>query len=175
MIRRREGRASGRAFELRFETRGVYYPPCRYLLSREVSEGGTAALGRIFLGPVHSPFTAPLDYWTMTDYEREWRRAGERLVGGDRRIALFPTSYRGPGAVNHSVWLAERDGELVRFQSVIVAARRFEAYLQATWTTEVDRRWQALFGSPRGPWVVAVPDIRDFLSHGPSGGINVPA
>ena len=174
MICRRDGRPSGRTFELRFETGAIYHPGLEFPLYRMVIEPSTSAVGRIFLGPVHAPFEADLGCWATTDYEAEWRRAASRLVDGPG-AALFTTSYRGPAARNHAAWLAERQGDVVRFQFIVVAARRLEAYLAPTAAMDLDHRWQAVFGAPTSPWGVGVADVRDFLAHGPSVGSYVPA
>jgi len=45
-------------------------------------EGWDAVWGEIRLGEFRERFRAPLDPWTPADYERQWRAAAERLLGG---------------------------------------------------------------------------------------------
>ena len=172
MIRRREGRASGRIFELRFETGSMYHPRFRMLFSDEIVGGWSYAVGRIFLGPVHAPFEASLEYWEPADYERQWRAAAERVADGAPG-ALFLTSYRGPGASNHSAWRAQRDGNQVEFGFGIVSAKHLDAYMHTA--PAHSRRWPTFPASPRPRWAVSVWDIREFLAFGPTSGSHVPA
>jgi hypothetical protein len=173
MIRRREGRASGRTFELRFETGRMYYPAFRDLLSHEIIGGWSFAVGRVFLGPVHAPFDASLDHWQPLDYERQWRAAASRVVDGPG-AALFPTSYRGPGASHHAVWWAQRDGDRVGFRLDDVSGKRLEAYLHTAEAIRMPNRWPMLPARSEAQWTVSVSDIREFLVHGPMSGSHVP-
>jgi hypothetical protein len=53
-------------------------------------------------------FVVDLRYWTVSDYERQWKAGVARLLHGAPRSALM-TAYRGPGEAIHLIWALWRD------------------------------------------------------------------
>jgi hypothetical protein len=87
----------------------VFTPPA---LSEE---GLLEAGGELRLGDQRIGFVVDLGYWTVGDYERQWREGTARLLHGAQRSALM-TGYRGPGEATHLIWALWREGGFVYAQ-----------------------------------------------------------
>jgi hypothetical protein len=82
-------------------------------------EGWHHAMGAIELGDESDTFAADLHYWSMVEYEAQWREGVARLAAGQASSALV-TSYRGPRANLHSMWPMWRIGQTVYIQERLV-------------------------------------------------------
>lgn len=87
--------------------------------ARVDDEGWRHAMGAIELGDESDAFAADLTFWSMAEYEAQWREGVARLAAGHASSALV-TSYRGPRANLHSMWPMWRIGQTVFFQERLV-------------------------------------------------------
>ena len=164
MLHRREGRAAGDAFELRFESE-----------RRLDWEENPYAIGRIFIGEFHEPFEAPLTWWGRWDYERHWHAQARQLLSQGR--ALFLTSYRGPHASAHVGWPAWRQADLVIVQHHLILVARLARPFNAARPHEAVGAREAVSedGAPVSQWTVALDAVQAFVGRGLLGDIYVPA
>ncbi|MDQ3748253.1 MAG: hypothetical protein M3367_04430 [Acidobacteriota bacterium] len=80
-----------------------------------------AIRGRITLGDFSEEFVAPLVFWTLDDYRKQWRDAAERIVNGEAR-SCFAASMReslDDGAI--FLWTAYKLADTVYFQAQVFA------------------------------------------------------
>ena len=82
-------------------------------------EGWDALWGEIRLGDHLEGFRAPLDPWTAADYERHWREAAARLVGG-QPAAFWTVPWQ-------SWWVVWPEGGEAVVHEELLLADRIEA------------------------------------------------
>lgn len=102
----------------------------RFFTPEVVDEGGWQhAGGELVVGDARMCFLVDLSYWSMRDYQHQWRDGIARLVQGAPSTALM-SAYRGPGDSAHNMWALWRDNGhvYVQEQSVLQAdlAERFD-------------------------------------------------
>jgi hypothetical protein len=95
---------------------------------RVVTPAVTSAHGWLHAGGVlrvaaaSLPFIVDLSVWRISDYERQWRVAIDRMARGAPTTALV-TGYAGRDTRPHSMWALWRDGDFVYVQPHIVVPR----------------------------------------------------
>ncbi|HEY9228617.1 MAG TPA: hypothetical protein VIP11_18325 [Gemmatimonadaceae bacterium] len=118
------------------------------------------------LGTESDSFAADLRFWTMRDYEKQWREGVARLATGVVSSALI-TSYAGPGDAIHSMRPMWRVGQTVYLQDRLVVGRdiappnvaeQFYDLIGARSTHSDD-------GTPISEWSVSFADVLAFLGH----------
>jgi len=72
------------------------------------AEGWQHAGGELIVGTARLCFLVDLTFWSMGDYQRQWRDGIARLVQGAPSTALM-SAYRGPGESAHTMWAVWRD------------------------------------------------------------------
>jgi hypothetical protein len=86
-------------------------------------------LGEIQIGNFRETFTIPVDYWTMQDYEKQWRAGIERIKMYDQSCLIFemedPT--KAPLA---NTWVLYKDGDVVHIQNHLLFGKRFSTMLK---------------------------------------------
>ena len=82
-------------------------------------EGWQHAIGGLELGPDADSFAADLRFWSIQEYEAQWREGIARLAAGTDSSALI-TSYAGPEASVHFMWPMWRVGSDVVFHEHLV-------------------------------------------------------
>lgn len=91
-----------------------------FVSAKRVDEQGWPhAEGELTVGGHAARFRADLRAWSMRDYERQWRDAVARLLGGETTSALL-VSYRGPDADYHTAWAMWREGTTVHLQERVI-------------------------------------------------------
>ncbi len=78
-------------------------------------EGWLQAGGELRLGTARVGFLVDLRYWTVADYERQWKAGIARLLQGSPSSALM-TAYRGSGEATHLIWALWREGGYIYAQ-----------------------------------------------------------
>jgi hypothetical protein len=81
----------------------------------QAEDGALQAGGELRLGNQRVGFVVDLRYWSVADYERQWKDGVSRLLHGAPRSALM-TAYRGPGEGTHLIWALWRDGDYIYAQ-----------------------------------------------------------
>ena len=139
-----------------------------FIGSPRIEFGELAARGRITLGEFSEEFVAPLVFWMVDDYRRQWHEAAERILNGCERSCFVAVMRESPldGAI--FLWPAYRDGEVVYIQHKLVLPElvksRFDTsnpYAQVDeWRTTSEE------GEPISEWRVSVGDMARFLHAG---------
>lgn len=83
------------------------------------ADGWVHAGGVLRVAAVSLPFIVDLSVWRISDYERQWRAAIDRVARGAPATALV-TGYAGRDSRPHSMWALWRDGDFVYVQPHIV-------------------------------------------------------
>ncbi len=86
----------------------------------QIEFGELAARGRITLGEFSEEFVAPLVFWKVDDYRRQWREAAERILNGCERSCFVAAMRESPLDGVIFLWPAYRDGEVVYIQHRLV-------------------------------------------------------
>ena len=89
-------------------------------LSAGRSRGSAERIGRIVLGTCEERFRASLEHWRASDYERHWRQALARLLGGSRSCLITNMVEPTSRVENLEWWPAWPLGDEVRFHQAVV-------------------------------------------------------
>ena len=82
-----------------------------------LNRGEKAAYGIIQIGDFQERFISSLNFWRIDDYKKHWRKALERVVGGEDRSCLI-TSLTNPKRANFITWWPiYRKGDSLYFQN----------------------------------------------------------
>jgi hypothetical protein len=102
--------------------------PCIRFFTPSVSDedGRPHAGGVLLLGGTRLCFVADLQYWSIGDYQRQWREGIARLAAGAPSTALM-TAYRGPEDRPHIMWALWRDETYVYIQEQTVLPAELDA------------------------------------------------
>jgi hypothetical protein len=133
--------------------------------ARTDEEGWRHAMGGIELGDESDGFAADLHFWSMADYEAQWREGVARLAAGHASSALV-TSYRGPGAAVHSMWPMWRIGQTVFVQERLVVDDTIteDAVAEQFYARVGDRHRHSEDGAVISEWPVPFADVLAFLA-----------
>jgi hypothetical protein len=128
------------------------------------AEGWPHAEGELTLGEYAERFESDLRFWSVAEYEGQWRDAVLRLVGGAPSSALV-TSYRGPGAGVHFVWSLWRDGDTVHVQETPVPTESLSAPFDPAraWDYVGPRHTVTEDGATIPEWAVALAQLATFV------------
>jgi hypothetical protein len=134
------------------------------------SETGNAGrFGRITLDDFSETFVSLIGFWSPYDYEVQWRRGVERLVG-ERRNSCLITSLHDPAATEMLMWwLLYPDGDRVVVQQALL----FFANLDRTFSTNdpfssiPPRRQITEEGEAISEWSLDFASFREFLDSAP--------
>ena len=127
-------------------------------------EGWRHALGGIELGDESDAFAADLRFWSVADYQAQWREGIARLAAGQASTALV-TSYRGAGAAFHSIWPMWRVGQTVYVQERLILDETIGAtdVSEQFYSRVGDRSTQSDSGEPISEWPIPFADVLAFL------------
>jgi len=87
-----------------------------FIASPAIENGELCQRGRITLGDFSEQFISPIVFWKVADYERHWREAAQRLLGGTERSCFVTAMYASPADGVIFMWPAYRRGEDVFLQ-----------------------------------------------------------
>jgi hypothetical protein len=121
--------------------------------------------GQIILNDFSERFESPLDFWTASDYERQWVLAVARLAGGESKSALI-TAMHPPDSANFLMWwLMFRDGNRVVFRNHMLLMERLETPfdLAKLYSFIPDRTPGRDEEYPISEWSVDLEGVQSFL------------
>ena len=134
----------------------------------QIEFGELAARGRIGLGEFSEEFVAPLVFWTVDDYRRQWNEAAERILDGSGQSCFVAAMRESPldGAI--FLWLAYKDGEAVYIQHKLLLPELVKGDFDMLnlYAQVGERRTLSEEGEPISEWRVSVEDIARFLHAG---------
>ena len=127
-----------------------------------------AIRGRITLGDFSEEFVAPLVFWTVDDYRKQWREAAERILDGHDR-SCFVGSMReslSDGAV--FLWTAYRLADNVFFQHKLLLLETVKGKFQTLnpYAQVDERQTETEEGQQISEWRVLVSDVARFQRAG---------
>lgn len=84
---------------------------------RFVEITNTLGHGEIVLDQFAEHFESPLDFWTVSDYEKQWKVGVSRILDGETKSVLVTAMYP-PDTANFIMWwVIYRDGSTVVFRN----------------------------------------------------------
>jgi hypothetical protein len=88
------------------------------------TKGISHVLGEIVINDFKEQFDIPLDWWSIQDYERQWREGFERLKTHDRSclIARIKDPSKGPFV---DWWLLYKEGEQVCIRNEVLFGEEY--------------------------------------------------
>jgi hypothetical protein len=137
----------------------------------ELDPGVTAVYGEIKIGDFSHKFIACLDSWNRDRYERHWRAAIAKIVGGSDRSALI-TSYVEPIHSSHLMWWPlYREKNSVYFQNHMLFYDQLEEpfSVERPWDSVRERRTVNPEGKRISEWVMHIDSLSEFLQRTKSG------
>jgi hypothetical protein len=84
------------------------------------------AAGELRVGPRPAHFIVDLSYWSIRDYEAQWRAALRHMLHGARAAALI-TAYRGADGASHVMWALWHEQDYVHVQEQTVVTAELDA------------------------------------------------
>jgi hypothetical protein len=88
-------------------------------------DGWPHAGAELLFGSHRVVFRIDLSYWSIADYQRQWRSGMDRLARGAPSSALM-SAYRGPRGSSHAMWALWRDATHVYVQEHSVVPAELE-------------------------------------------------
>lgn len=121
----------------------------------------SAVRGRITLGDFSEEFVAPLIFWTVDDYLKQWREAANRLLDGHDR-SCFVASMReslSDGAV--FIWTAYKFADTVYFQHNLLLTETVKGIFEPSnpYAQVNERETETEEGERISEWRVSLNDI----------------
>jgi hypothetical protein len=139
-----------------------------FVSNPQIEFGELSSRGQITLGEFSEEFVAPLVFWTVGAYRKQWREAAKRILIG-YEDSCFVTAMRRSlfdGAI--FLWPAYREGEAVHIQQKLVLPGTVEGsfdplnpYAQVT-----KRQTLSEDGKLISEWQVSVGDFARYLAAG---------
>ena len=92
-------------------------------------DGFPYCIGEIQIGDFKETFEMPLGYWTMQDYEKQWKQGIERIKNHDKSclITELQDPTKDPWA---NTWVLYKDGHTVHIQNNLLMGKRFSKLLK---------------------------------------------
>jgi hypothetical protein len=123
------------------------------------------ALGEIVIGDFHERFESPLDYWSVKDYQSQWKEALMRIIEGHEK-SCFITSINNPRSSNFYIWWPiYREDESVFIQNHLFflgeAQEPFNLY--NPYKSVKERVTINGEGQKISEWMVSINEISDFF------------
>lgn len=138
------------------------------MFSIEIIEPGRLlGRGRLRIGGFEEEFETSLEYWSATDYERQWTTALERVLAHCRPAALI-TSLTDPARSNFLTWWPMYPAaENIVFQNALLFLDQLPApFDPMCWERFVPPRERYTEeGEQLSEWHTSAAAIRKFLAH----------
>lgn len=131
-------------------------------LYQECNSNCEVCTGRIRIGEFEEAFESSLEYWTVEQYEEQWRAAISHVLD-ERRNACLITSVTDPKTANFLFWWPIYvNGDLAILQNQILFLERYRG------TFELENPYQYLEpyentsedGQPISEWSVSLMDLK---------------
>lgn len=125
------------------------------------------ALGEIVIGDFRERFESPLDYWSIKDYQSQWKEALRKTIEGNAKSCLI-TSLNDPRSSNFYIWWPiYRENESVFIQNHLFfldeAPEPFDLYNPYKFVKE--RVTINEDGQKISEWTVSMDEISDFVKQ----------
>ena len=135
--------------------------------ARVDEEGWAHAAGEITLAGYSERFQSDLRYWTIPQYEKQWKEAVARLLGGKLSTALI-TSYCGPESGFHFAWTLWREGTVVFAQERMILTELLPAPFDPLQIDDLvgDRRTVTDEGAEISEWSMPFTQVATFGLEG---------
>jgi hypothetical protein len=131
-------------------------------------EGGARVRqGLIVLGDYEEEFVSAIGDWSVADYERQWRTAVERVVGGISPSALVTSFIHPAPGVCELWWPMWRNGGNVVLQHQLLRTDDLSAPFTAAdlYHHVPPHASTSRFGYKADEWQVSLGQLRDFLTR----------
>ena len=127
-----------------------------------------AIRGRITLGDFSEEFIAPLVFWSVDDYRKQWREAAQRILDGHDRSCFVASMHESlsDGAV--FLWTAYKLADNVFFQHKLLILETVKGNFEpSNLYAQVDEReTETEEGQQISEWRMLVSDIARYQRAG---------
>lgn len=133
----------------------------------EMLFGEPARYGFIRLATFEERFVAPLVYWTVADYRRQWREGIRRCLDGQTRSCLI-TSMRDLAIANFIQWWPlYRVGDEVYVQNQLLFLESIHGAFQPgdPYAHVPERRTASEDGEAISEWHIGIADLQVFFDQ----------
>ena len=121
-------------------------------------------IGEIQIGDFKETFEMPLEYWTIEDYQKQWRAGIERIKTHDNSCLV--TELQDPNKAPRAIiWELYKEGDKVYIQNRLLYGRLFHKLLKKRpFTVEtcydfISPRETESDGDPISEWVIDLNDL----------------
>jgi hypothetical protein len=128
----------------------------RFVDAQLTEEGN--AIGEIRLNDFVEQFEAPLTFWTVEDYERQWARGLRRISEGSAKSCLITAMYD-PTVANFIIWwpiYRELDHAVVQNQVLFMKKLKGTFDVQDPYRSIDERVSITEDGEPISEWIVSI-------------------
>jgi hypothetical protein len=140
-----------------------------FAIEAEVHEdsGGLAeATGRIVIGDFEETFQIPLDFWSLPEYQRSWRKAYFAIKDDQHSRSCLVVAMTNPERSNFvTCWPLYREGEEVHVQNSLIFLDELESAFEVEepWASLGPRRTVNEDGVEISEWTVSMNELRSFF------------
>ncbi len=121
------------------------------------------ALGTIKIDNFQEDFHAPLTYWSIDDYRKQWREACQDLLNGCEKTALMVTMYDPEHANFLMTWSMYKVENMVHIQNTILFLDQV-SFDEANIAKSIsDREIMSEDGDRISEWSVSIDAIEKFV------------
>jgi hypothetical protein len=139
-----------------------------FISNPQIEFGELASRGQITLGEFSEEFVAPLVFWTVDEYRKQWREAAKRILNSYENSCFVTAMRKSPfdGAI--FLWPAYKDGEAVHVQQKLVLPGTVEGSFDPLNPHAQVTKRQTLSedGKLISEWQVSVEDFAHYLDAG---------
>ena len=124
-------------------------------------------LGEITIGCFTERFEASTSYWSIHDYQKQWEKALDRTISGEKKSCLITSMYDPEHANFIFWWLLYREGQKVIVQNQILFLNDKKLIFNPTKPCKNinDRESISEDGLPISEWELSISDIDRFVVH----------
>lgn len=135
-----------------------------------LESGDIACYLEITLGSFRERFQSTLFYWSISDYQKQWVHAIERIVNVDNSTSALITELRDPALAGEVVgqwWVLYREGEKVYVQNQLILKKNLTGGFNPLdpYSHIPKRKTETDEGDKISEWEVTVQDMREFLKR----------
>lgn len=122
-------------------------------------------IGVIVIGNFEEHFEASLSYWSIENYQKQWRQALERIKSGETKSSLITSMYDPQTANFITWWPLYRDDQQVRVQNQLLFMDQINGLynLANPYVHVPDRAAIDEDGNPISEWRTTIAEIEEFL------------
>jgi hypothetical protein len=124
--------------------------------------------GRITLGNFSEEFIAPLVFWTVDDYRKQWREAAERLSDGHDRSCFVASMRESLSDGTVFLWTAYKLADNVFFQHKLLLPETVKGNFEPSnpYAQVDERQTETEEGQQISEWRVSISDVAWFQRAG---------